>query len=88
MPGSSPQPPAARTRAEQAVRVFASLALLALVGTYVAAQVDFVRRHHPGVTPARYWLPQLSQIWLPGLGGRRRAGGGRPSSLERYARRK
>jgi hypothetical protein len=68
MPGSSSQPPVPRTRLGQAVQVVASLALLALVGTYVAAQVDFVRRHHPGVAPARYWLPQLSQIWLPGLG--------------------
>jgi hypothetical protein len=69
MPASPSPPPAARTRVEQAVRVFASLALLALIGTYVAAQVDFVRRHHPGVPPARYWLPQLSQIWMPGLAG-------------------
>jgi hypothetical protein len=46
-----------------------SLALLALVGTYVAAQVDFVRRHHPGVDPVIYWLPQVEQIWLPGLAG-------------------
>ena len=86
MPGS-PTPPAARTRVEQAVRVFASLALLALVGTYVAAQVDLVRRHHPGVAPARYWLPQLSQIWLPGLA----AAAMRAAvafALERYARRK
>ena len=76
MPASPLPPPAARTRVEQAVRVFASLALLALVGTYVAAQVDFVRRHHPGVAPARYWLPQLSQIWAAGAGRRRRAGRG------------
>ena len=33
--------------------MFASLALLALVGTYVAAQVDFLRRHHPGIAPGR-----------------------------------
>jgi hypothetical protein len=76
-----------RSRAEQAVRVFASLALLALVGTYVAAQVDFVRRHHPGVTPARYWLPQLSQIWLPGLAAAAVLAAV-AFALERYARRK
>jgi hypothetical protein len=49
------------------MRVFASLAVLALVGTYVAAQVDLVRRHQPGIAPARYWAPQLLQIWVPGL---------------------
>jgi hypothetical protein len=87
MPGSAPSPPALRSRAEQAVRVFASLALLALVGTYVAAQVDFVRRHHPGVTPARYWLPQLSQIWLPGLAAAAVLAAV-AFALERYARRK
>ena len=87
MAGSPPQPPAVRTRAEQAVRVFASLALLALVGTYVAAQVDLVRRHHPGVDPVRYWLPQLSQIWLPGLAGAAVLAAV-AFALERYARRK
>lgn len=50
------------------VRLFAAASLLAAVGTYVAAQVDFLRRHHPGITPERYFLPQLLQIWLPGLG--------------------
>jgi hypothetical protein len=87
MAGSPPPPPAVRTPAEQAVRVFASLALLALVGTYVAAQVDFVRRHHPGVDPVRYWLPQLSQIWLPGLAGAAVLAVV-AFALERYARRK
>jgi hypothetical protein len=87
MPESPLPPPAARTRIEQAVRVFASLALLALVGTYVAAQVDFVRRHHPGVDPTRYWLPQLSQIWVPGLAGAAVLAVV-AFVLERYARRK
>jgi hypothetical protein len=48
--------------------VLATLALLALVATFIAAQVDLVQRHVPGITPARYWLPQLRQIWAPGLG--------------------
>jgi hypothetical protein len=54
-----------------AARLFASLAVLALAGTWVAAQVDFIRRHtlgSPPIHPMRYWLPQLTQIWLPGLG--------------------
>jgi hypothetical protein len=82
-----PSPPAARSRVEQAVRVFASLALLALVGTYVAAQVDFVRRHHPGVDPIKYWVPQVQQIWLPGLAGTAVLVVV-AFALERYARRK
>jgi hypothetical protein len=49
-------------------RVLASLAVLALAATYAAAQVDLVRRHHPGIPPARYWVPQLERVWLPGLG--------------------
>jgi len=48
--------------------VLAALALLAVASTYLAAQVDFARRHHIGITLERYWLPQLSQIWLPGIG--------------------
>ncbi len=87
MTGPPTPTPAGRTRIEQAVRVFASLALLALVGTYVAAQVDFVRRHHPGVPAGRYWLPQVSQIWLPGLAGAAVLAVV-AFALERYARRK
>jgi hypothetical protein len=49
-------------------RLFGALAVLMLAGTYVAAQIDFLRRHSPGLPPARYWLPQVTQIWLPGLG--------------------
>ncbi len=49
-------------------RVFSSLALLALALTFLAAQIDFVRRNHIGISPERYWRPQLLQIWLPGLG--------------------
>jgi hypothetical protein len=51
----------------RAVRVLATAAVLALTGTYVAAQVDFLRRHDPSIPPARYWLPQLRTIWAPGL---------------------
>ena len=49
------------------VRILAALATLSLPGTYLAAQIDFVRRHHPGLPPPKYWLPQLTRIWLPGL---------------------
>ena len=49
------------------VRILAALATLGLPGTYLAAQIDFVRRHHPGLPPLKYWLPQLTRIWLPGL---------------------
>jgi len=48
-------------------RTLAALATLSLAATYLAAQIDFVRRHHPGIAPERYWLPQVSHIWLPGL---------------------
>ena len=50
-----------------AVRLLATLALAAFVTTYVATEVDLVRRHFPGIEPAKYWLPQLRQITLPGL---------------------
>jgi hypothetical protein len=48
-------------------RVLASFAVLALAATYLAAQIDLMRRHHPGIPPARYWWPQLERVWLPGL---------------------
>ena len=51
----------------RSVRVLAALATLSLPGTYLAAQIDFVRRHSPGIAAARFWLPQLIRIWLPGL---------------------
>jgi hypothetical protein len=64
--GLPPEPQEGRSPG-RAVRVLATLALLALVGSYVAAQVDFLRRHHPGIPPMRYWFPQLRTIWGPGL---------------------
>jgi hypothetical protein len=54
-------------RMSRRVRILAALASLSLPGTYLAAQIDFVRRHSPGIAPERYWLPQLTRIWLPGL---------------------
>ena len=53
---------------QRSPRVLAALALLAVAGTFLAAQVDFARRNHIGITPEHYWRPQLLQIWLPGLG--------------------
>ncbi len=44
-----------------------ALALVAAVATYVAAQVDFWRRHVPGIAPETYLWPQFLQVWLPGL---------------------
>ncbi len=53
---------------KRAPRIFAALALLVVAATYLSAQLDFARRHRIGMPPARYWLPQLRQIWLPGCG--------------------
>jgi hypothetical protein len=53
---------------KRASRVLAAAALLALAATFLLAQVDFARRHRIGIAPERYWVPQLLQIWLPGLG--------------------
>ena len=53
---------------QRSPRVLASAALLAVALTFLAAQVDFVRRNRIGIDPERYWRPQLLQIWLPGLG--------------------
>ena len=49
-------------------RITAALAVIATAGTFVAAQIDFVRRHRPGIPPDRYVVPQITHIWLPGLG--------------------
>jgi len=48
-------------------RIVASLALLSVAATFLAAQIDFARRNRIGIAPERYWWPQLRQIWLPGL---------------------
>ena len=53
---------------QRSPRVLASLAVLSVALTFLAGQVDFVRRNRIGITPERYWRPQLLQIWLPGLG--------------------
>jgi len=53
---------------KRAPRLLAALALLVLAATFLFAQIDFARRHHIGLAPERYWLPQLQQIWAPGLG--------------------
>jgi len=49
-------------------RIFGSLALLAFAATFLAAQIDFARRNHIGISAERYWRPQALQIWAPGLG--------------------
>jgi hypothetical protein len=54
-----------------AVRILTALAILAAVGSYLAAQIDFVRRHSlgfPEQDPLRYWIPQITHIWAPLLG--------------------
>jgi len=48
-------------------RIFASLAALSFAATFLAAQIDFARRHHIGISTQRYLWPQVLQIWLPGL---------------------
>jgi hypothetical protein len=48
------------------------MAVLAFAGTFLAAQIDFVRRHTMGIPPLdlrKYYLPQLTHIWMPGLAG-------------------
>lgn len=62
-------------RASLAVRLLASLAVLVVAATYVAAQADLLRRHRPGIAPGVYWTPQLLQIWLPGLAAAAALGG-------------
>jgi hypothetical protein len=54
-----------------AVQLLAAMAVLAVAGTYLAAQIDFVRRHTLGFPPLdvrRYWLLQIKFIWVRGLG--------------------
>jgi hypothetical protein len=51
----------------RSVRLLTALATLSLPVAYLAAQIDFVRRHSPGIAPDRYWLPQVTRIWVPGL---------------------
>lgn len=58
---------AERTPPSRPTRILAALSLLALTGSFLAAQIDFAQRYRLGMAPARYWLPQLTHIWLPGL---------------------
>jgi hypothetical protein len=51
----------------RSVRILGALATLCLPATYLAAQIDFVRRYSIGIAPQRYWLPQFTHIWAPGL---------------------
>ena len=72
MPEASVRPatPAERP-VDLRVRVLAALAVLTVAGTYLAAQIDFLRRHtlgFPPIEPKRYWWPQVTHIWAPGLG--------------------
>jgi hypothetical protein len=48
-------------------RIAAAASALSVAATFLAAQVDFARRHRIGISPERYWKPQLTRIWLPGL---------------------
>jgi hypothetical protein len=57
-------------RVAPVVRILAALAVLAVAGTYLAAQIDFVRRHTLGFPPLdvrRYWVLQIKVIWARGL---------------------
>lgn len=56
------------SRPKRVPNVLASLAILAVAFTFFAAQIDFARRNRIGISAERYWWPQLTQIWLPGLG--------------------
>jgi len=56
---------------DRRARVLGALAVLTVAGTYLAAQIDFLRRHtlgFPPIEPKRYWWPQFTHIWAPGLG--------------------
>jgi hypothetical protein len=50
------------------IRLLASSAVVALVGTFVATEIDFIRRHRPGVSPEAFLVPQALQILAPGIG--------------------
>jgi hypothetical protein len=71
MPDLPVRPAPAARPIDVGVRVLSALAVLTLAGTYLAAQIDFLRRHtlgFPPIEPKRYWWPQVTHIWLPGLG--------------------
>jgi hypothetical protein len=56
------------SRPQRVPSTLAALAILAVAFTFFAAQIDFARRNRIGITVEHYWWPQLTQIWLPGLG--------------------
>ena len=62
------QPIVRFSRPKRVPSALASLAILAVAFTFFAAQIDFARRNRIGISPERYWGPQLTRIWLPGLG--------------------
>src|SRR5664279_5352980 len=62
------QPIVRFSRPKRVPSALASLAILAVAFTFFAAQIDFARRNRIGITAEHYWWPQLTQIWLPGLG--------------------
>jgi hypothetical protein len=61
-----PSAPSTQRSPSRLGRVLGAVALLCLFGTFLFSQIDYVRRHHVGMDPAKYWLPQLLRIWLPG----------------------
>jgi hypothetical protein len=72
LPGAIPTGPQGLRGVRAPVRILAAMAVLAFAGTFLAAQIDFVRRNTMGIPPLdvrKYYLPQLTHIWAPGLGG-------------------
>jgi hypothetical protein len=63
--------PPERRPVSPAVKLLSAMAVLAVVGTYLAAQIDFVRRNtlgFPAIDVRRYYLLQIKFIWVRGLG--------------------
>jgi hypothetical protein len=63
--------PAGPRRVSPVVKLLSAMAVLAVAGTYLAAQIDFVRRHtlgFPALDVRRYWFLQIKFIWVRGLG--------------------
>jgi hypothetical protein len=65
IPGRPPR------RVSPLVKLLSAMSVLAVCGTYLAAQIDFVRRHtlgFPALDVRRYWFLQIKFIWVRGLG--------------------